>query len=192
MIAGGLEQPARQLLPLEPVSWDGGRVSFTMKVDPVQPNYFTVKLWGSDAGLDRGRLRCSARESKSVFVTLVTSNPRHPLEFPRNPNRFTYITTVLPKAMTAGKTSVPLEIRSLGRIWGYGETWDKFQKNMAEPSRGVYAAYTHTDPFFAPSADEKQGEPIANPTVRTSPGPEVLDDLKARVNREVTKLLAAR
>ena len=41
---GGLEEPARTLLPREPVEWQGGKVAFTMKVDPALPNYFTVKL----------------------------------------------------------------------------------------------------------------------------------------------------
>src|SRR5207253_415222 len=33
-ITGGLGESARRLLPQEPVSWEGGRASFAMKVDP--------------------------------------------------------------------------------------------------------------------------------------------------------------
>ena len=43
VIPGGLGESARQLLPLNPVSYDGGSVTFTLKVDPVRQNYFTVK-----------------------------------------------------------------------------------------------------------------------------------------------------
>src|SRR5438067_1986404 len=47
-ISGGLGENARRLTSLEPVSWEGGRVSFTLKIDPEKDNYFTVRLWGSD------------------------------------------------------------------------------------------------------------------------------------------------
>lgn len=192
VVTGGLSQLARQLLPLEPVSWDGGRVSFVMKVDPTKPNYFTIKLWGDDAGLDRGRLLlfCEGKQVGQRHLGDVDSLDILS-ESPRFPGRFVYTTTVLPKSMTTGKESVRLDVCSLGRIWGYGETWDKFQKNMEQPSRGIYRAYTHTDPYFAPAADEQQGEAKASPPTRTQPGPEVLDAIKDRVNREVSKLLAA-
>ena len=51
-ITGGLGEPARRLLPLETkdplLSWQGGRMEFTLKVDPVKRNYVTIRLWGSD------------------------------------------------------------------------------------------------------------------------------------------------
>ena len=43
---GGLDESARRLLPLDPPTWEGGSVSFTMKVDPNQQNYFTARFWG--------------------------------------------------------------------------------------------------------------------------------------------------
>src|SRR5207244_849646 len=57
--------------------------------------------------------------------------------------------------------------------------------------RGIYRVYTHTDGFFVPPADEKQGAaPPADPPLRTSPGPEVLDQIKERVNREIDARLS--
>ena len=41
VITGGLGESARQLLPLNPISYDGGLVSFKLKVDPDRQNYFT-------------------------------------------------------------------------------------------------------------------------------------------------------
>lgn len=191
-ITGGLNQPARQLLPLDPPDDYGGHVSFDMAVDPDRPTYFTIKLWGSDAGQDRGRLLLFC-EGKQVGI-------RHlgevgPLDIasddPRFPGRFTYVTTVLPRAMTAGKQKVRIEIRALGRIWGYGNTWDRFQKKLEQPSRGIYATYTHNDPFFVPPADEVQGDAPADAGPRTTPGPEILDAIKQRVSNEVHKILRA-
>lgn len=189
---GGLGEPSRRLLPLQPVGDYGGNVKFTVKCDPTLPTYVTVKLWGGDAGEERGRLLLFA-EGKQVGVRHIGDHDILDVlsNEPRFPGRFAYKTVTLPPAMTKGKTSIDLEIRALGRMWGYGETWDKFQKKLEQPSRGIYAVYTHTDPFFAPAADERQGEAIAKPPVRTEPGPEVLDAVKARVGNEVKKLLAA-
>jgi hypothetical protein len=53
VVTGGLGLPARRLLPLEPQTWEGGRLKFVMRVDPEKPNYATVRLWGSDASADR-------------------------------------------------------------------------------------------------------------------------------------------
>ena len=59
---GGLEEPARILLPRQPVDWQGGKVAFTMKVDPAVPNYFTVKLWGGDKTRNRLTLFCEGKQ----------------------------------------------------------------------------------------------------------------------------------
>jgi hypothetical protein len=58
VITGGLSQPARKLLPIDATNdVYGGDMTFTMTVDPVQRNYFTVKLWGNDdTNISIGRL----------------------------------------------------------------------------------------------------------------------------------------
>jgi len=190
---GGLDQPARRLLPLDPPSGDGGKVAFTMKVDPDRPNYFTLKLWGNDSGEDRGRLLLfiDGKQAGIRHLGDVDASIDILANHPRNLGRWTYTTAVLPKAMTKEKQSIAIEIRALGRIWVYGDTWERFQKNIEQPSRGIYRAYTHTDPCFIPPAEEKQGPAAVDAPVRTSPGPEVLDEIKGRVNGELTKLMSA-
>ena len=187
-IAGGLGTPARRLLTLQPVSWEGGALSFTMKVDPVKPNYFTIKLWGDDVTQNRLILFVEGKQVGYRHLGDVDI-----LDFgteDRGYNgRFYYNTSPLPPDMTQGKTELHCQIRSIGRIWGYGTTFEQYQKPLTEPTRGIYRVYTHTDGFFAPPADEKQGAAPAHPPVRRGPGPEVLDQLKARVNREVDGLL---
>ena len=191
-LKGLVSQSARHVLPLDPVSWDGGRIGFDLKVDPSRPNYFTIKLSGDDRGADRGRLLLFC-EGKQVGYRHIGDVDLLDIaaDEPRFPGRFVYTTTVLPTAMTAGKTTVHLEIRGLGPIWAYGETWAKFQKPFAKESRGIYAAYTHTDKTLTIPSDEVQGTPPA-PTVRTEPGTEQLDRLKQRVNAELTRQLAAK
>jgi hypothetical protein len=91
--------------------------------------------------------------------------------------------------MTNGKTELHFEIRSTGPVWGYGTTFAQYQKPMTDPTRGIYAIYTHTDGCFTPPAAERQGEAPADPPVRTAPGPEVLDQLKQRVNGTIAGML---
>ena len=64
VIKGGLDEPARRILPLEPNDWQGGKLAFTMKVDPAKPNYFTIKLWGSDRSTNRLILFCEGRHAR--------------------------------------------------------------------------------------------------------------------------------
>lgn len=189
-VKGGLGEAAWQLMPLQPAGDYGGSIKFSAKCDPAKPTYVTVKLWGGDAGEERGRLLLFA-EGKQVGIRHIGDHDKDVLSNePRFPGRFFYKTVALPQAMTKGKTSLDLEIRALGRMWGYGETWERFQKKLEQPSRGVYGVYTHTDAHFLPPSDEKQGPPVENPPVRTSPGPEVLEQVKQRVSGEIVKLLA--
>ncbi|MGC3988968.1 MAG: hypothetical protein QM796_04645 [Chthoniobacteraceae bacterium] len=89
------------------------------------------------------------------------------------PGRWYYNTFPLPLEMTKGKAELHFEIRSSGRIWGYGTNFDQYQKPMTEATRGLYRVYTQTSGFFTPPAGEEQGEPPANPPVRKSPGQEI-------------------
>jgi hypothetical protein len=190
MVVGGLGQPARRLLPRSPVTWQGGTLAFTLKVDPNRPNYVTVRLWGSDMNENRLKLFCEGKQVGYHHLGDVDL-----LDFgtdgdaPGYSGRFFYNTSPLPLALTRGKTELHFEVRCIGRIWGYGTTFAQYQKPMETPTRGIYALYSHTDGYFAPPAAEKQGEAPAHPPVRQTPGPEVLEQVKARVNAEIDSQL---
>ena len=188
VIAGGLGEPARILLPQSDPAWAGGTLAFTLRVDPEKQNYATLRLWGSDATSNNLILFCEGRQIgyRHLGDIDLLDIGGGTAAFP---GRFFYTTTPLPPAMTRGRTNLNFEIRSSGPMWGYGDTFDKFQGPMTAPTRGLYALYTHTDNCFAPPAGENQGAPPKDPPGRTTPGPEVLDRLKARVNGEVTNLL---
>jgi hypothetical protein len=191
VISGGLGESARRLLTPDGTNewnWAGGTVSFTLAVDPKQQNYATVKFWGSDEKPNMLVLFCEGkqvgyRHLGDVDVLDIS------IDEPRFAGRFFYTTTPLPLALTTGKTNLNLEIRSYGPVWPYGATFERYQKPMVDPSRGLYKVYTHTDGAFVPPADEKQGVAPAPPQVSTSPGPEVLDQVKARVNKEIAARL---
>ena len=185
---GGLNEQSRLLLPLEPVSWQGGHLSFVMKVDPAKQNYITVRLWGSDVNHNRLYLVCEGKQigyrhlGDIDMLDIGSDGPFYN-------ERFFYNTSPLPLSITKGKKQVAIKICSQGSTWGYGQTWDKYQRDMTTPSRGLYKVYTHTDGAFVPPANEKQGV-APKASVRTSPGVEVLDQLKARLNKEIDNLLS--
>jgi hypothetical protein len=190
IITGGLKQPARRLLPLAPVSFDGGFVTVSIKVDPQQLNYVTAKLWGSDKGQACGRLL--------LYADGLQVGYRHEGDYDilnqcdeeaEAPGRFLYQTVPLPLSLTKGKTTVTLKVAALGANWPYGTTFEQQQKNLTVPSRGIYRLYTHVEPRFVPDASEQQGTPPP-PAIRPEPGEEVIDQSKQIVIDRLEKLLA--
>ena len=188
---GGLDQPARKLLPGGSHPWEGGTLEWTMKVDPEAQNYVTVKLWGSDKGKDSGRLLLFANGLEVGYriegdYDVLSQCDEEPLA----PGRFVYVTLPLPPKLTHGKTSLALKIGSLGPMWYYGATFEQEQKDLTQPTRGIYRAYTHTAPRFVPAASEKQGEtPVA--ATRPTPGREVISESEEVVKGRLTRLLAS-
>ncbi|NDW17747.1 Tat pathway signal protein [Dysgonomonas sp. 216] len=116
----------------------GGDLTFTIKVDPTYQNYLTVKFWGSDT--------CSVLNK--VFIDGKQIGYNRTADYgPFNnsysdalPDRFYYVTTLLPFNMTKGKEKVELTITSEGK----------------QVNRQVYKGYVHTNPYIDFS-NEKQG-----------------------------------
>jgi hypothetical protein len=183
-VKGTLGEPARRLLALETPKWNSGSVSFVMKIDPENQNYFTARFSGDEVNENRLTLYADGKQVGWRHLGEVDQ-----LDFgtvaPAYPGRFYYNTSPLPLAITRGKTKMKFEIRSSGLIWPYGTNFDQYQKLMTKPSRGIYRVYTHTDGCFVPPSDEMQGAAPSDLPVRKSPGPEVLEQIKARVNAEI-------
>jgi hypothetical protein len=190
---GGLGEPARRLLPLNPVSYDGGSVSFRLKVDPERQNYLTVKLWGSDKGADSGRL--------ILYINGLQAGYRHEGDYDVLnqtdeeaifQKRFLYQTLPLPPMQTQGKTEVELKIAGLGPMWPYGTSFTNKQHNLTQPTRGIYRAYTHTNTRFAPDVSEVQGDCVTPKTRPAGPGEELLTQMRETVNTRLTQLMAGK
>jgi len=185
---GGLNETARRLLPNDVVTYEGGKMSFRLKVDPLKQNYFTVRFWGGDADKSMIMLFCEGKQVGYRHLgdidLLWLGNGQAPL-----PGRFFYETLPIPLKETTGKTEINLELRSYGEIWGYGETFDKYQKNMEKPTLGIYKAYTHTDPCFVPEKTEVQGNAVVNPLVDKANGEAVIGQIKELVNNELTNYI---
>lgn len=192
---GDLGQTARRFLPKNPVDYYGGSTTFTIQVDPVAQNYFTVKLSGSEfrADSDNGRilLKCEGLEignrhgsNEEVFVEQTGG--------PMAPGAAVYRTAGLPKWLTQGKTKVTIQLQSSGRFYYYGtlRVYDTFQRKLLFPTRGVYRAYTHTDPRFDLPADDKQGAVPSYATAPVRPSETLtITGFKTQVNNHINSLI---
>lgn len=180
---GALSQSARRSLPSSPPGIYGGSLTFTMKVDPTRRTYVTVKLWGEDeanGGADLGRMYLYVvNDGKDYqvgyrhegdYVGLNVAGSKAPLA-----GRFFYASTLLPFAMTQGRSSLTLKVVSAGRIYPLGSGLapaGNYQFLMSGKGRGVYRAYTHTQALLDVS-EEAQGRAPAS-SVRSVPGVEVM------------------
>ena len=189
IIEGAKGISARRLLPKEKKNWRGGNISFNVKVNPNKINYITVKFWGSDINSAHSRLM--------LFIEGKQVGQRHlgevdeldiMYDYPRNPGNFFYKTLPLPFNMTKGKNEVSLSIEAQGSIWGYGNTIEKYQKNVKDPSRGIYSAHIHTDAYLNIS-DNDQVIPWNERPLPKGSGEEVLEKVKTHVNKAIVNNL---
>jgi fibronectin type 3 domain-containing protein len=203
-------QQGRRVLAATTNDVYGGWLTVTMNVDPVWRNYFSIKLWGSDDVSEQiGRLYLYVPMSN--YVAGATNNYqigyRHEGDYaplsvtawsPPLPGRFFYSTTLLPLWMTQGRTNLTLKIMAAGRYYAFGTGGPpngNCQFPMTENSRGIFAAYTHTQPGFDPAGEVQGVRPVT--TTRPSPTASILQPggsyyngavslLNNRLNRTVT------
>ncbi|MFT7772176.1 hypothetical protein [Roseateles sp.] len=188
VIQGGLGRPARQLLPDAEQRWRSADMAFRIKVDAKLQNYATVRLWGGDTTHNKLVLLCEGKQigyrhlGDIEILDLGTEAPTYA-------GRFTDKTFPLPLPLTLGKSELACAIRALGKFAVYNNQFAKFQQPMDGPSRPVYALNVHTQPdaWF----DDAGASAPPSPRARTSPGAEVMEALKTRINAEIDKQLAS-
>ncbi|PVM85364.1 hypothetical protein DDF62_20105 [Caulobacter radicis] len=185
-VEGGLGLAARRLPPSEPGARFSGDLKFRLAVDPAIQNYASIRLWGGDVNDGKLTLFCEGRQvgyrhlGDVEILDIGTQAPPFA-------GRFTYRTFPLPITLTRGKKALDCAIRASGPYAVYTQQFESFQKPMSQASRPVYALYVHADPFLDSGDQAGAAPPLA---VAPSAGPEVLDDLKVRVNREIDRKLA--
>jgi len=195
VVTGGLNQRTRVLLPRAPqADMYGGELTFTMKVDPVNQNYFTIKLWGSDPNGENALIlycenfEIGTRHGEAAADLFVNHGGVW------LPNRFWYRTATLPLKLTRGKTSVSLTVRSAGRIYDYAGPHapyiPNYQHLMQSPSWQIYRVYTHVG-GYVDTTGEGQG-PANNAPTRTTPGPEIMEEWKKIVSGKAVNLMKAK
>lgn len=191
LVEGPGGAPLRRLLPLDPPDFLGTSLSFELACDPVAPTYLTARLDGSARDAAAGRLTVFCAGQQVGWQHLGEVEPLDiAADAPLAPGQYYYSTLPLPPHLTAGRTSVPITIRAMGRIWGYGQTTEEYYKRLEGPSRGIGRIFAHTEPCLELPADEPR--PPAPPAPRRAePGPELLERVRGRVDGDVRKWLAA-
>ena len=184
---GDPAETARELLPLEPVSWQGGNMRFKMRVDPRRPNYVTVKLRGDDVNENMLILYVDGRQVGFRHFGDVDILD-HGSASAAVPGRFYYVTVPIPMSVTYRKSRVEFEIAATGGIVADGADFEHYQKEMRTPSRRIYDFYVHDDGFFEPPAGERQGRP-PEPVPPESGSGDELEAFKAAVNHRLALLL---
>ncbi|MBE8476064.1 carbohydrate binding domain-containing protein [Streptomyces justiciae] len=181
VVRGGLDQTARVLNAPEAAGFWGGSLAARMACRPEGATYITVKLWGSERGAELGRLQLFAEGKQVGHYHLGAVDPLDiATDDPRSLERFFFHTLPLPRDLTAGKSSIALEVRAMGSIAGYANTADAYYKDMEGPSRTIYRLYTHDEPYFDTTADDVTGA-LPAPAIRTLPGSEIVDTINTRV-----------
>ncbi|MEU4160863.1 hypothetical protein [Actinoplanes sp. NPDC026670] len=190
-VTGGLGQSARTLDPRTPAEWWGGSVGFTVAVAPTGTTYLSIKLFGEDFAAPESEWRLQAFIDGAVlgwFEQGPVDNLDLMSQHPRRINGFFLHTLPLPETVTAERRSVRIEIRAVGRIYAYGTTDAAYFRPMTTPSRGIYRAYTHTEPYFRPGPRDDFGT-SPEPTLRPAADTAVVADIRRRVLADQTALL---
>ncbi|MBD2848116.1 S-layer homology domain-containing protein [Paenibacillus sp. IB182496] len=141
IVSGFRGEPARVAEPAVPVAKTGGDLTFTMRVDPDQRNYFTVKL----AGGDSNNGTTSMVNLNGEQIGYLRHGDYESLKSYGPPDQFYYFTVMLPLESTRGKETAELTI-STANLW----------EDMTADSKPFYRAYTHTAAYLD-VADEVQG-----------------------------------
>lgn len=173
---GGLNESYRRL---EGTDLDSSYFGVTLSVDPEVQNYITLKLWGSDTLESRRYLHLYYHET--VFGTIrrwsqVGSSGSDTPEIVNwsntsiYPNRFVYVTYLLPDEILQGQDTIHLR--------------------LAGAELPIYSAYTHTNSYFEPDEDEPQGSAPAFNAPNPSPdGQTQIEHLHTQLDLAVDRFL---
>lgn len=141
-------EPARIALPLQPAATRLADLRFTMKVDPLQQNYLTVKFWGEDSSAYKTLVLVNGEQA-----AYRTGGDYEPINVGTRgglPGRFFHSTAALPLASTTGQQIVDITLRTYALSYRTlaGETGFEKATNI---SRRFFSAGTHTVPALPPS-----------------------------------------
>ncbi|HEY0003072.1 MAG TPA: hypothetical protein VGB74_21650, partial [Actinoplanes sp.] len=190
VVAGGLGQAARVLNPRNPAQWWGGSVTFTLAVAPTGTTYLSVKLFGEEFADASHEWRIHVFLDGKAMGWIdqgAVDNVDQMSQHPRRIGGFYLHTLPLPESLTAGRKTLEIEIRAMGRIYAYGGPTNFFSP-MTTPSRGLYRAYTHSAPYFEPAAGDDFGRsPV--PTTRPNNDAAMVARIRQRVLDDQNALL---
>jgi fibronectin type 3 domain-containing protein len=154
-VIGAEGETARVALPKSVPDFNGGDITFTIKVDPNDQNYFTMKLWGSDATEYRAFLAIDNQVVYPAPLVIAKIAEESPIV-----NRFYYSTVPIPLEKTKGKTELTVTIRTTAAYYPYSVgTFSKaYTEKVVNPSNKYYMGYVHTTASLAQEVIETSGK----------------------------------
>lgn len=173
---GGLDETYRKLEGTDP---DSNYFGVTLSVDPDVQNYLTFKFWGSDTLENKQYLQLYYY--KVIFGALGkwqsfgSSGSESPEIINWNntstyPNRFVYVTYLLPDEVLAGRDSIHVR--------------------LAGAELPVYNVYSHTNAYFKPDVGERQGSlPDFNAPFPSLNGQTQIEHLHTQLDLAVDRFL---
>lgn len=169
-----------------------GSLTFQVTCDALKQNYLTLKLWGSDASPNGGQILLTAIDGTDLSAQYIYGTDHPELDRMGSqeafPGRFFYVTELLPLALTQGKQQISITLKSAGDATPYNLT--NPTAPQVGPSRGLYRATVHTDPFFVPATNEVIGSaPAAGKPLQGPSGVSQYDYAKQQFNAMVSILL---
>lgn len=177
ILIGHPGEPGRIALPLQPGATRLADLRFTMKVDPLQQNYLTVKFWGEDSSAYKTLVLVNGEQA--AYRTVGDYEPINVGTRGGLPGRFFHSTAALPLASTTGQQIVEITLRTYALSYRTlaGETGFEKATNI---SRRFFSAGTHTVPALPPSTLLASPHPAAG----KAPHPSCLMPQRAPLEQE--------
>ena len=127
------------------------KLEFTLKADPTKQNYLTLRLNGTQQG--RGNLLLYGPNEDTTVLEPWSGHVYSELDngyYPGAPfeGRYYYATYRIPQGLVSSDGELRVSLVATAKFDGYGTSTFLPQD---QPSRYIYLAATHTDPFFEPS-----------------------------------------
>ncbi|WP_159886894.1 cohesin domain-containing protein [Paenibacillus puerhi] len=154
-VVGEEGETARVSLPKSTPDYFGGDITFTVKVDPNDQNYFTLKLWGSDKTEYRAFLAIDNQVFYPAPLVIAKMAEEPPIE-----NRFYFSTVPIPLEKSKGKSELTITIRTASTYYPYSAgTFSKaYQEKVVTPSNKYYTGYVHTTASLATEVIKQSGK----------------------------------
>lgn len=128
-------------------SYNGSPITFTMKVDPVLQNFFTVKIYGyADAKVNAPSCQIFIGDEQLGYYMYGDSAVLYYGHRNENINQFTYYTRQIPIKYTKGKTELRITMNTTQNA-----------AILTNDSAPYYCAYTHNQEYIDVSGEVQGG-----------------------------------
>ncbi|MGN0854747.1 MAG: hypothetical protein ACI4R9_04425 [Kiritimatiellia bacterium] len=180
-------ESCRRIRKPEQSFWRAGPMAFTLKVKPEERNYITYKFSGNDMSRDMLFMTIDGKVLGQLHLGQYDVVDYEPEEAPYT-NRWMHSTFLIPTNATADRVEIRIQLFSCGRVWGYGQNFEQFQKQVHGDSRGIYSVTIHRDPL-CPETKRERLQIKVPPHVPVDPPPIDIEKVKELCNHHLERYM---